>query len=241
MCPACNNPWIQHPRSVYVRPTHAAEFLVLRGRCEVRGEAALQKICWVHIDGASSPDAYLKQCAQGSVSVGFCPACGTRLKFHGRFWRKLRKTDGEEIRIPLYRGLCKNADCPVSTVTHYPPFVTPYQRCQTEVREQALRSHEEEHVSWEQAAETAQVSPDSVRRWARDLRLRIPVLYAVLFALLLILDPSGFALTPNLTVWTVADRLAELLDCSAGRPRLALSRALLPPPLRGPPRWPVWA
>lgn len=88
MCPARNNPWIQHLRSIYVRPTHAAAVLALRDRGEVRGEAALRKILWVHIGGALSPDACLEPCAQGSVSLGCCSAREARLKFHGCFWRK---------------------------------------------------------------------------------------------------------------------------------------------------------
>ncbi len=237
-CPACNLPWPLHPRSLFTRPTKALDFAVIRGRCEVLGERAPQKICWLPLGSFSTAADYLAQYADISPSPGACPVCGSRLEPHGRFFRSLQLHSGEEIQIPLYRGLCKEDDCPIVTVTLYPAFVTPFGRAETRIRESCLRAHDEEHLSWERCGEQQGVSPDTARRWGRDFRPRVTLLTGVLLAVLFTFD-SRFLLPPDPTPWPLLDQTLDLLGLDVGLPRLSVSRVLLPS-TRAPPRWPVW-
>lgn len=241
VCSACNVPWIAHPRSCYLRPAPGSGCTVVRGRCESNGVRALQKICWLTLGENLTPSEYLRRYSAQAPPHGPCPACDGSLDGHGKFLRLLMEEDGGEIRLPLYRCLCPNPDCPVVTVTLYPDFVTPYGRHETRIREGALRRHDEEQISWERTAELAGVSPDTVRRWDRDFRIRLPLLLAGLFFLCVSLDPDlPLAQVEDAPVWRTLDRIAGLLNRPFCGLRLALARDRLPVSLRAPPRWPVW-
>jgi hypothetical protein len=129
----------------------------------------------------------------------------------------------------------------VVTVTLYPDFVTPYGRHEVRIREDALRRHGEAQVSWERTAELANVSPDTARRWDRDFRIRLPLLWSGLFFLCVSLDPNlPLVQVEGGSVWQSLDRVGGLLERPSSVPRLALARDRLPISLRAPPRWPVW-
>ncbi|MDA8335431.1 MAG: DUF6431 domain-containing protein [Peptococcaceae bacterium] len=93
-----------------------------------------------------------------------CPCCGGKLNHHGKYPRGLGKGDVVE-RLFIYRGLCKNAGCPVVTVTHYPVFVIPYTQVSAEVVENVVRERAEKRLTWEQMSEKWGFDVKTMLRW----------------------------------------------------------------------------
>lgn len=117
-----------------------------------------------------------------------CPGCGGLLGYHGHFERDLSADAGTVEPLVLHRGICRNPICPVVTVTHYPPFVTPYSVFPTAVREDAvLRSALGETL--EAVATGIGCSVRTVLRWRQMILKRVPELVSGLTGLIVRLDP----------------------------------------------------
>jgi transposase-like protein len=216
---------------------HADGIVVVRGRCIVNGVRAPQKFCWVPLSGPLTAMEYLQAYAHGAPPAPPCPGCAGPTLRHGRFWRQLADDASHPTPIPIYRVRCPRQDCPVVTITLYPPFVTPYMPFPTAVREQVLRDHDERHMPWHRLAQAHGVAQDTVRRWARGLRARAAALRAGFLALTIAYD-SHVRLPPARdppSLWALGDAAAHAVD-APGSPRLAVARlALTLSPL------PVWA
>jgi len=115
-----------------------------------------------------------------------CPSCGGRLGYHGHFERQVAE-NGVLEPLVLFRGICRNPCCPVVTVTHYPPFVTPYSVHRTAVREAAIL--ESLARGLEVAAMAVGCSVRTVLRWRQALGERLGELVSGVAGLIMRLDP----------------------------------------------------
>lgn len=236
-CPACKHSLVRHPRSVAAAQARADGIVVVRGRCVVNGVRAPQKMCWVLLSGPLTTEQYLAAYAHTPPPAPPCPGCTGPTIPHGHFWRRLADDTAHPTLIPIYRVRCPRADCPVVTITLYPPFVTPYMPFPTAVREQVLRDHDEHRTPWHRLAQAYGVAEDTLRRWARRLRARAAALRAGFLALAIAYDPHARpppARDPP-SLWALGDAAAHAID-APGWPSLAVARlALALSPL------PVWA
>lgn len=236
-CPACKQSLACHAPSATSAHVHTGAVVVVRGRCIVDGVRAPQKLCWVLLSGPLTATEYLEAYAHAPPPAPSCPGCGGRAVHHGRYLRLVADDPAYPTPIPIYRARCEREDCPVVTITLYPPFVTPYMPFPTDVREQALRDHDERLTPWHRLAQAHRVAEDTVRRWARRLRVRAAALRAAFMAIAITYDPHS-RLPPARdppSLWVLGDAAAHAVDAS-GWPRLAVARlALTLSPL------PVWA
>lgn len=115
-----------------------------------------------------------------------CPGCGGRLGYHGHFERQCAR-DGVLEPLLLFRGICRNPACPVVSVTHYPPFVTPYCVFPTQLRETAILASLSRGV----VAVAAKIgcSARTVLRWRQALGERLRELISGIAGLIMRLDP----------------------------------------------------
>jgi len=209
---------------------------VVRGRCIVSGVRAPQKFCWVQLPGPRTLKEYLARYTDQPPKPPLCPLCGTQTRSHARFWRHVAEDPLYPTRVPLYRALCPNPQCPAVTVTLYPPFLTPYSQFPTEIREGAVRDHDA-GVAWSRIAAQVQVSIKTLRRWARRVRARAAALQAGFFCILIRFDAQSRlpSARDGPSLWALGDCAAALVQCPDW-PRLSVARF----PLRSP-ALPVWA
>jgi hypothetical protein len=237
LCPGCKQSLASHPRSGRSVPGQTDGIVVVHGRCIVSGVRAPQKLCWSLLAGPLTLDEYLDLYRDRRPPAPPCPACGGPTGYHDTYERYVAEDSADPTLVPMYRFRCRRADCPVVTITLYPVFITPYMPVPTQMREDAVRAHDEGRMSWERIAEAVGVASDTVRRWARRLRARVPDLAAAFMAAV-----AGFDPTANLPPARAGPSLWALGDAAAGAvgftpwPRLAVGRLDLS---RGP--MPVWA
>lgn len=240
-CPACKHALADHSPSGRSAQGQTGPVVVVCGRCIADGIRAPQKLCWVLLDGPLTVGEYLEAYGDGERRPPKppCPCCGGPTVYHGSYERLV--ADGESgpaVSVTILRVRCPSRDCPVVTITLFPPFVTPYVRFATPVRERVLRDHDEHGTPWEHLAEASGADPDTVRRWARSLRLRAAALASGFAAIALSYDPAARlppARAGPAALWALGDAAAKGLDLPHW-PRLAVARlALIAGPL------PVWA
>jgi hypothetical protein len=139
------------------------------------------------MSGALTEEEYRKRYSAASPPpMEPCPQCGSRLGYHGHFGRRLTEK-GQLEPLLLFRGICRNPDCPVVTVTHYPPFVTPYSVFPTALREAAIS--ESLARGLEAAAAMVGCSSRTVLRWRTALGERLGELVSGITGLIMRLDP----------------------------------------------------
>jgi hypothetical protein len=236
-CPACKRSLAIHWPSAPSARGQAGGVVVVRGRCIVDGARAPQKLCWAPAAAPLSVQAYLKVCGHSPPPSPACPGCGGPTVRHGVYWRRVADDSVRPTPVPIYRFCCKRPDCPVVTITLYPPFITPYMPFPTAVREQAVRDHDEHHTPWDALARVVGVAPDTLRRWARRLRARAAALRAAFVAIVITSDALA-SLPPSRdgpSIWVIGDGAAHRIGLPSW-PRLALTRLVL---TQGP--VPVWA
>ena len=165
---------------------------------------------------------------------------------HGQFSRTLVGPDGKVEELELLRGRCRNADCPVCTVTHYPSFATPYHAVPTAAREAVVRARAG-GASW--LAVTAQVAWTTARRWCQSVEDRATEVWIGLTAIRYRLDPKAprppgkaEAPGPDLpAMFEVCDAVGALLAEADGwvksMPSLSIPRLFQP---LAPTTLPVW-
>lgn len=242
-CPACKCAVSAHPRSAYWPNTQipTPPLYLVRGRCVVLGEPRPQKMCWLPLAGGLTVGEYMAAYGTAAPPMGPCPGCGCLLNHHGCFFRTVTVHGEGAVQVALYRGLCTNSACPVVTVTHYPPCITPYERQVTQVREDVLREHDTHRTPWESLAERTEVAVDTVKRWGRAYASISGALGAAWLSFLAAVDPSFTvpAKSVGAALWAVADRCARVMGLE-DQPRLCLTRAAEPigAALIA---WPVWA
>ncbi len=165
----------------------ANSIAVCNGRCYPCGEKAKQKLSWVAMSETLTEEEYRRRySAEVPPGLEPCPGCGRELGHHGHFERQLAQ-DGELEPLLLFRGICRNPDCPVVTVTHYPPFVTPYSVFPTAERETAIL--ESLAKGLEAAAAMIGCSARTVLRWRKALGERLGELVSGVAPLIMRLDP----------------------------------------------------
>lgn len=236
-CPGCKQSLASHPRSGRSGPVQASGIVVICGRCVHADVRAPQKLCWALLPGPLTVDEYLSLYHDRRPSAPPCPACSGPTVYHGVYERNVAQDPVIPTLVPIYRFRCRRADCPVVTITLYPPFITPYMPFPTAVREDALRAHDQERVPWERIAQGLGVAPDTVRRWARRLRARAIDLAGAFMAGVSACGPT-LALPPSRdgpALWALGDAAAHAVD-HTDWPRLGIGRLDL---IRGP--MPVWA
>ncbi len=248
LCAACKRPVADHLHSRRRPPAEISgtEVAVVDGRCVWAESQAAQKLCWVAIADPMTPEEYRKRLAEGKIPLEPCPMCGGKLAAHGRFSRTIAGQDGQADTIELLRGRCRNPECPVCTVTHYPCFLTPYHVVPTAEREATVRARAE-GASWPTLA--AQVPVTTVRRWCQEIAARADEVLIGLTAVWHRLDVqapvlSRLAETPVQklrAMFGVCDAVGRLLAQSEGWkvavPALAIPRLFRP---SAPTTLPVW-
>jgi hypothetical protein len=223
---------------------------VVNGRCRVDGRAAAQKCCWVQLGEVMTPGEYRGRIEAGTIALEGCPCCGERLGPHGSVARHLLEGEpGALAGLRLLRGRCRNPECPICTVTHYPCFLTPYHVVATSEREAAVRAHCEQGASWSAMAKQGKWLPQSVQRWQRAIAARAVEIVTGLLATWQRLDhraPAevrvgqgrGELLAAMFRLCAaVASVLAPEEGWRVSVPALAVPRMLLPEP---PTPLPVW-
>ena len=232
LCTGCRQPLHLHSNSGRALREAARGIPVCNGRCYPRGKKAKQKLSWVAMSEPVTEEEYRRRYrADAPPPMEACPQCSGRLGHHGHFERQLAE-NGELEPLLLFRGICRNRACPVVTVTHYPPFVTPYCVFPTEVRERAITESLTKGV--EAAAASINCSARTVLRWRNALGERLGELVAGVAGLIMRLDPlwplpnlqGGFA-----TAFALLGRARELLGeavplLAVGRQRPAWPSAL---------------
>ncbi len=187
LCTGCRQPLHLHSKSGRTLREAANGIAVCNGRCYPNGERAKQKLSWVAMSEPLTEEEYrARYSATVSPPMEPCPDCGGRLGHHGHFERQLT-ANGELEPLLLFRGICRNPDCPVVTVTHYPPFVTPYSVFPTAVRETAILTSLRQGL--ETAAAAIGCSARTVLRWRRALGARLGELVSGVATLIMRLDP----------------------------------------------------
>lgn len=238
LCPGCTRPLADHlPSRRNVRGGGRGIEMV-QGRCHGPDGPAPQKACWAALAEPSTVEEYLERYARVVPPLPPCPACGGRLGYHGKFWRRVEVRRGWTEAVPLYRGHCLRPGCPLVTVTVYPPCLSPYRQVTVQVREWAVRQREEAGRSWAQLARGTGYRPATVRAWVAGVALRAQELAAGLMQWLSYQRPQlslieASPLPARTGWWAWADRVAG----RAFGPRLSLGRLLLLP---FPSPWPVW-
>lgn len=227
-----------HPRSAPCARPEACPLDVVRGRCIVAGSRAPQKLCWVLLAGVPTLEGYVAMYGDRSPPPPPCPACRGPTVRHGSFERHLALDPVRPVPMRLYRAKCNRSSCPVVTITLYPPFVVPYLQVPTEVRDDAVRAHQEGAGSWSRLADRLGYSVAALRRWERAVRARMGDLKA---AFLVLLDRYASAHSPSAgrsppALWTLGDLCAQALDLSSF-PRLAIARTVADPLLVALPVW----
>ena len=236
-CPGCKERLASHPRSGRFIPAPVDGIVVVHGRCIVGGVRAPQKLCWAVLLEPVTLDDYLGLYADHQPDPPRCPACGGPTGYHGTYTRNVANDAGTLTPVPMYRFVCGRAECPVVTITLYPVCITPYMQVPTQVREDAVRTHDEGRMSWERIAEGIGVASDTLRRWARRLRARAPALAAAFMAAVSDFDPRAI-LPParaGPALWVLGAAAADAVHLTRW-PRIAVARLDL---IRGP--MPVWA
>lgn len=256
MCPACKRPLADHLPSRRRVPEHvpAGKIPVVNGRCIVDGVRAPQKCCWVQLRKPLTVKQYQKKFDKGLIQLEPCPSCRGRLEMWGSCPRTLQDGEPQSMRgLRLLRGRCRNAECPVCTVTHYPCFITPYLTVSTAEREAAVRAHEEQGLSWSrlQKVEKKGWVAATVQRWVRRLRKRAAAVTIGVLAVWQALDhaapaelrpePPQAEWSPLLRMFRVCDSVRDLLQGREGWtapvPALAVPRMFRP---LEPTTLPVW-
>ena len=230
LCTGCRQPLHHHFRSGRILREAANGIGVCNGRCYPSGEKAKQKLSWVAMSEPLTEEEYRQRySATMPPLMEPCPGCGGRLGHHGYFERRQVKL-GELEPLLLFRGICRNPGCPVVTVTHYPPFVTPYSVFPTAVREAGIL--ESLARGLEAAAAGIGCSTRTVLRWRKALGERLGELVSGVAGLIMRLDPlwplpsvqsgleAAFALCAK----------ARELTFSHATPLLAVARLRLPWP-----------
>jgi len=159
---------------------------VCNGRCYPGGAKAKQKLSWVAMSEPLTEEEYRRRySAMAPPPLEPCPGCGGRLGHHGHFERQYAQ-DGM-LEPLLFRGICRNPECPVVSVTHYPPFVTPYSVFPTQLRETAILASLSHGVV--AAAAKIGCSARTVLRWRQALGERLRELISGVTGLIMRLDP----------------------------------------------------
>ena len=187
LCTSCRQPLHLHSKSGRALREAANGIAVRNGRCHPGGEPARQKLSWVAMSEPLTEEEYRKRYSAASPPpMEPCPQCGSRLGYHGHFARQMAE-GGRLEPLLLFRGICRNPACPVVTVTHYPPFVTPYSVFPTAARESAIVASLAKGL--ETAAAETGCSARTVLRWRKALRERLGELVSGIAGLIMRLDP----------------------------------------------------
>ena len=238
MCVGCGEKISGHLHSKRYPPVvPTAAIVVLLGLCYPQGLSAapgLQKISWVQMSEPLTEAEYRERYSDTPPGMERCPCCGGPLNYHGYYMRGLGP--GNVIDpLRMYRGLCKNPDCPAVTVTHYPVFVIPYKVVSAEVIEAVVRERAETGSTWERIAEKWGYGFETVRRWYASVSSRAAEIMNTLLFLEQKYQPAAAAGVPPVTsetlfrdMFEVADRVTGILtDAGLWRrevPRLSLAR-----------------
>lgn len=253
LCPACKRPLADHLPSRRRVPAEVppGKVAVVNGRCLVEGEPAAQKCCWVQLREPVTPQEYRERFRAKSIPLEPCPCCGGPLEAWGSFPRTLVEGEPPLLEgLRLLRGRCRNGECAVCTVTHYPCFVTPYSTVPTAAREAALRGHAE-GASWSEVAEQEPWSLGTVQRWASEVATRAVEAATGMLSLWHRLDPGAPAelrAEPSQAAWSAVQLMFRICDAirvllqeregwTAPVPALAVLRMFRPP---APTTLPVW-
>lgn len=237
LCPGCGGKLADHRHSRRYPPEPAVGIVVLLGLCYPQGldqAPGLQKISWVQMSEPLTEAEYRKRYGDRPPPMERCPCCRGELNHHGRYPRWVGNGDFVE-RLFIYRGLCKNPECPVVTVTHYPVFVIPYTQVSAEVVEEVVRERVEKGLTWEKMSEKWGFDVKTMLRWYSSVRNRAKDIINVLLFHEEKYRPAAAAGVPPVSSGTiltdlfgVADRVAELLTpvglWRQEIPRLSLAR-----------------